>query len=319
MTPSPRFNELQLELDFPVHIESAPSHEDIQGVVFNTFDQIRNSLNIGTDLDLEPSPNVLGMSLYESPVDYRPMHPPFPKVHRPIEFLPEVVEELVKYLSPSTISALALVSRKISLPFRFRRVHSGTEYVSLPTFSQLARQPHLGGHVRNLTIHQTFYNPAIKVQWLLEGSDPAVAQASWESTEHKKLALLTAVMDACDRISSLTWNEGQLTLPPCILDAVETRLTHSLRHLDIHANCSQLLIHLPQAISQQAESISLESVTVRGGFDPKSFIDIGTLLTMTKRTLRQLRFVDTKLSGVQPRLAELLHVSLVIRVNLLSD
>ncbi|KIJ57209.1 hypothetical protein M422DRAFT_773866 [Sphaerobolus stellatus SS14] len=315
LTPTPKFKELQLA-DSPSHSQvifrpsstynTASEHVLSRFSESETLDQIRSGLSISTGINT--SPNVLGVSLFvDSPVDYRQMNLRDNR-KQDLQSLPfAIVEEILKYLPSRSLSSLALISKNFGRKIRFYRVHSGTEYVALQTFTLLARQPQSGKYVRQLVVHHTFYRPHIKAQWLLEGSDPHVAHSHWTATEGKKIAILSAVLDSCEDISSLSWSEGRLPLPPRILNMVEARLSSTIRQLDIYAESHQLLMHLPQMISQQADSLRLELVTVRGGFTSKSLVDISTLLLMTKRTLRHLRFVDTRFGNSLIRLSESLH------------
>lgn len=305
---SPRIEELSVDEDSPgnANITRRVEHNDI--VYSNTVEQLRSGLSVSTDLN---SPNVLGVSLFvDSPIDYRFMNSAFAK-YSPSLFnsLPStILEEILRYLPADTTGTLALVSRNFGNQFRFRRVHSGTEYVPLMTFSLIARKPQLGEHVLRLTVHPTYYRPHVKVQWLLEGSDPAVLQANWTTAEEKKLILLSAVIQACRRISSLTWNEGRLPMPPHILNTLQIRLATTLRNVDIHADCAQLLVHLRKTSSDEFDALRLISLTIRGGLNETTVPDILRLLKSTRNSLRYLTLIDSRLGTANERLADMLKV-----------
>lgn len=229
-------------------------------------------------------------AIVESPME------PFSKTSpRPIEALSsELIEKIVKHLPQSSISTLALVSKRLGTQFRFRRVHSGTEDGSLSMFAHIKHEPRLGQHTTTLVVHPTFFRPPRKVQWLLEGSDLAVAAASLKATEARKQLLLLAVLRACPRIRSLTWNDGELPLSTGLTEAFQS-LSPSLHHLDVPVGSpliSHINVHMPPG------TLRLDSLTLRGGFPEGSSVAVMGLFFVST-TIRRIRFVNTDF-GISP-------------------
>ncbi|KAF8513885.1 hypothetical protein JB92DRAFT_3143317 [Gautieria morchelliformis] len=208
----------------------------------------------------------------------------------------EILAEIANHLPHSSISCLALVSKKFGTQFRFRYVHSGTERCSITRFNAIASEPQLGQFTTEIIVHPTFFRPPLRVRWLLDGSKPSVVEASRIVTESKKLWRLGAVLEACPRIHSLTWNEGDLPLSLTILRTLRTRLSTSLKHLDISAD-SQLLAHLLEIPPSPPSNIRLTSLALRGNISQDSANAVTNLFFMTAGSLRHVRFVDTCFSS----------------------
>jgi hypothetical protein len=203
----------------------------------------------------------------------------------------EILEEITNHLPASSIGCLALVSKKFGTQFRFRYVHSGTERCSLTRFKAIASEPRLGQFTTQMIVHPTFFRPSLKVQWLFDGSKPSVVEAARIARETKKQWLLGVVLEACPRIRSLTWTEGDLPLFPTILQTLQTRLSTSLKHLDISVD-SQLLPHLLGIPPSPPYNMRLTSLTLRGSISQGNADAIANLVFMTATTLRRVRFVD---------------------------
>lgn len=280
-----------------------PVHSD-------TLEQIRTPLIIPAE-PIEASPNVLGLNLVDSPVTFRVGENPFLHVNYLEKLSDKIIDQILSYLPRSHIGILALVSKDLAFRFRFRRIHSGTEYCPLSTFSEIARRPRLGERTRRLVVHKSFFRPPIRTQWLLEGSDPIVAYTSWKGTEMKKHNLLATVFKACRRISSLTWNEARLPFPLTLLKTVELRLYTTLRHLDISAKHGQLLNYVNH--HHHSQPFRLTSVVIRDGFKVESMTAIAKFLKLSTATIRQIHLQDSNFGslGIQnePMLFELFKVS----------
>ncbi|KAF8520800.1 hypothetical protein BU17DRAFT_65259 [Hysterangium stoloniferum] len=245
-----------------------------------TLEQIQNGFDILPEID--GSPNVLGVKLFtDSPVDYHTAAAPFFPAPIVETLSCEIIEEIISYLPPRSISNLALASRNFGTQFRFRRIHSDTE------------QAVLGQHTIRLTIHPTYYSPPVKTQWLLLGSDPVTANATWTATEKKKYSVLAAIIKACDRVSSLAWNEGQTRMPRIILETLHLRLITSIRHLDISATCGQLFERINDHMLLSTDTMRLVSLTIRGGITRQNLVNIKNLLSLTASTIRNVRFMNT--------------------------
>ncbi|GJJ06909.1 hypothetical protein Clacol_001105 [Clathrus columnatus] len=275
----------------------------IENVRSETLEQLRTPLIISVPDPIVASPNVLGLNFVESPTEYNAADTPFARINYLAILSDKIIDEILAYLPYSYIGILALVSKELASRFRFRRIHSGTDYCPLPTFNQISRRPRLGDNVKRLIIHRTFYRPPIKTQWLLEGSDPVVFRAAWKASEEKKQILLATVLRSCRHISSLTWNEGRLPLPVSILRTVELRLGTSIRHLDISANFNQLVNYLINRNHDPLRNFQLRSIIIRDGFTEETMIAITKFLKLSDSTIRQIHFKDSNFTrlGIQER------------------
>ena len=266
------------------------SKPDVEGSKC-THSALKNIRNDATTTSIVTS-GVRENTFVESPLEYT-SEDVLRYTRSPLETLSmEILEEIVGHLPNSSISSLALVSKKFGTQFRFRNVHSGTERFSIRKFSLIAKEPQLGMHTTHMIVHRTFYLPHVKVQWLLDGSEPEVSQVSRYATEGKKLQLISTVLEACPRIRSLIWNEGVLTLHPTILETLQIRLTTSLRHLDISVD-SQFLHYFHNPTLPSLDTIRLSSLTLRGGFSAVSARAVTTLFSLTATSIRYVRLIDT--------------------------
>ncbi|KAF8589664.1 hypothetical protein K439DRAFT_327073 [Ramaria rubella] len=259
------------------------------------------------------SPGATDIIFVESPVDFRNISTSIPTMSRLESLSGELVEEVIKHLPTGSISALALVSKRFGTQFRFRRVHSGTEYCPLSTFSLVAQERRLGQYITRITVHPTFYRPPVRMQWLLEGSNTSIADASRSATEDKKHILLGAVLEASSRLQSLTWNEGSLTFRHRIFQMLQTQacLFASLRYLDIPIG-SQLLRFMtePTVSTLLNNTLRLSSLTLRGGLGPEDSTAVIKLFLMASRSIRHLRFVDTQFRDNEEQTQHILDVIL---------
>lgn len=284
-----------------------PIHSD-------TLDQIRTPLIVSLPhlTHQVSSPNVLGLNLVESPAEYTAGDIPFPHVNYLETLSDKIIDEILGYLPSFYIGILALVSRDMAFRFRFRRIHSGTEYCPLSTFGDISRRSRLGDHTQRVVIHKTFYRPPVRTQWLLEGSDPTVIQTSWRESEEKKQVLLGTVLKSCHRISSLTWNETRRPLPLSIFKTVQLRLRTCLKHLDISANHNQLINYLNRYHDPLQTTFQLRSIVIRDGFTEHSIIAVTSFLKFSAASIRKISFKNSNFGRLtienRPLLFEMLRV-----------
>ena len=238
--------------------------------------------------DHETTTGIVG-AFVESPIGHTSKEVTYDS-RSPLEALSvELLEEIVRHLTNSSIDSLALVSKKFGTQFRFRHVHSGYRYFAIQKFSLIANMPQLGQFTTHMIVHPTFYLPA-NIQWL-QASDPRVAEATCCPTEDDKQRLVARTLQACPRLRSLIWSEAFMQLDPTIPKALQTRLATSLRHLDISIR-SKFLKTL-NSTSSLLGSVRLTSLTLRHGFCPVSVGFVFTLFSLTTTSLRYVRFVNT--------------------------